>query len=259
MRRIGFSTGAIARGDFKTALAILRQHELAVVELSALRVDELAPLVAALPSLDLERFSFVSIHAPSRFGRDSEQAVVDQLSVFVRAGFPVIVHPDVIFEPERWSDLGAGLVIENMDKRKAVGRTVQELSEVFGRFPGARFCFDIGHARQVDPSMTEASLLLNAFGDRLVEVHMSEVNTASRHDPISPNAVIAFSALAKFIPEDIPIILESLIDYGQSDVQTELQQAHNALALVEAWTGFSSFASGADQRNIEPVKPGKRF
>jgi hypothetical protein len=82
--------------------------------------------------------------------------------------------------------------------------------------------------------MTEATLLLNAFGDRLVEVHMSEVNTASRHDPISPNAVTAFSAVAEFIPEDVPIILESLIDHGQSDVQTELQQAHNAFALVEA-------------------------
>ena len=57
MRRIGFSTGALARGDFRTALAILRQHQIAIVELSALRVEELMPLVTALPSLRLEGFS----------------------------------------------------------------------------------------------------------------------------------------------------------------------------------------------------------
>ena len=162
MRRIGFSTGALARGDFRAALAILRRHKVTIVELSALRIEDLAPLIAALPSLDLERFSFVSVHAPSRFDRDCEQWVVEQLSVLVQGGFPVIVHPDIIVEPERWSSLGSKLVIENMDKRKPVGRTVSELREVFGLLPAARFCFDIGHARQVDPSMTEASLLLNA-------------------------------------------------------------------------------------------------
>src|SRR5260370_1424941 len=222
MRRIGFSTGALARGDFRKALAILRQHNVAVVELSALRIEELTPLVTALPSLDLERYSFVSVHAPSRFARDSEKWVVGQLCLLVERGYPVIVHPDVIFDREKWRVLDSRLVIENMDKRKAVGRTVRELGEIFEMLPAARFCFDIGHARQVDPSMTEAALLLKGFGDRLVEVHMSEVNTASRHDPISFNAVIAFSTICASIPEEVPIILEPLIDQGQSDVETEL-------------------------------------
>jgi hypothetical protein len=232
MRRIGFSTGALARGDFKSALMILRRHQMSVVELSALRVEELAPLVAALPSLDLNHFSFVSIHAPSRFTHDSEQWVIDQLCIFAELGLPVIVHPDVIFKPERWAVLGHRLVIENMDKRKPVGRTVQELREIFRVLPRARFCFDIGHARQVDPSMTEASFLLNTFRDRLIEVHMSEVNTTSRHDPISLNAVRAFSAIAGSIPEEAAIILEPLIDEGQSDVDTELQRARDVFALA---------------------------
>src|SRR4051794_19712335 len=123
MRHIGFSTGALARGDFRAALAILRQHDITIVELSALRVEELTPLVTALPSLVLECFSFVSVHAPSRFARDAEQWVVEQLLPFVERGYPVIVHPDVISDPERWNALGNRLVIENMDKRKPVGRT----------------------------------------------------------------------------------------------------------------------------------------
>lgn len=146
----------------------------------------------------------------------------------------MVVHPDVILEPQLWSALGSQLTIENMDKRKPVGRTVKELTGIFRVLPEARFCFDIGHARQVDPSMTEASLLLRAFGGRLAEVHMSEVTTASRHDPISWNAVMAFSSVAALIPEDVPIVLEPLIDQGQSDIENEIRRAHEVFTLVAA-------------------------
>jgi len=77
-------------------------------------------------------------------------------------------------------------------------------------------------------------MLLGAFGDGLAEVHMSEVNTSSRHDPISMNAVMAFGTIAGSIPEDIPIVLESLIDKGQSDVEAEIQRARDAFMLVPA-------------------------
>lgn len=79
--------------------------------------------------------------------------------------------------------------------------------------------------------MTEASLLLRAFGDRLAEVHISEVNTASRHDPISLNAVTAFRTIAALIPEDIPIILEPLIDRRQSTVEAEVQRARDCFDI----------------------------
>ena len=232
MRRIGFSTGAVARGDFRAALSTLRRYGVDTVELSALRLSELAPLAVALDSLDLSGFSFVSVHAPSRFEREDEAVVLAHLGRFVGLGYPVVVHPDVIFEHEGWRGLGKQLLIENMDKRKAIGRTVEELEPIFERFSEARFCFDIGHARQVDPSMTEASLLLRAFGGRLAEAHMSEVNTASRHDPISLNAVAAFGAVAPLIPEDVPVILESLIDEGQSDVEAEIERARQVFGAV---------------------------
>lgn len=139
------------------------------------------------------------------------------------------MHPDVIFNANIWRLLGDRLLIENMDKRKPIGRTAGELAEFFIALPEARFCFDIGHARQVDPSMTGAALLLNAFRGRLAEVHMSEVNTSSRHDPLSSNAVAAFSSIMAEIREDVPIILEALIDQGQSDIQTEIQKGKRGL------------------------------
>jgi len=229
MRPIGFSTGALARGDFRRALELLRAHQTDVIELSALRLDELEPLLVALPSLDLRQFSFVSIHAPTAFAPEIEGSVIERLRPLAARGYPLVVHPDVIFTPRSWGELGDQLLVENMDKRKPAGRNVAELRRIFDSLPAARFCFDIGHARQVDPSMTEASLLLQAFGDRLAEVHISEVNTASRHDPISWNAVIAFRSIARYIPQQVPIILEPLIDAGQSDIDTEIQRAREAL------------------------------
>lgn len=234
MRRIGFSTGALARGDFRSALATLRRHGIRVVEVSALRLTELAPLATALPSLDLSDFGFVSIHAPSWYEPNDEPRIIERLQAFVDRGYPVVVHPDVIFDRPRWRKFGNSLFIENMDKRKPVGRSVDELREFFRDLPEARFCFDIGHARQVDPSMTEAALLLYAFQSRLAEVHLSEVNTASRHDPISTNAVRAFRSVLASIPETVPIVLEPLIDQGQSDLETELRKANDIFDQVVA-------------------------
>ena len=229
MRPIGFSTGALARGDFRRALHVLDALKIRIVEVSALRISELEPLYAAFATLDLGRFDFASIHAPSRFPKECEDWVLERLAAIGRSGFPVVVHPDTIYTPGIWRRLGDRLIVENMDKRKPVGRTVSEMRTIFDALPDARFCFDIGHARQVDPSMTEAALLLRAFGERLEQVHMSEVNTASRHDPISLNAVKAFRCVATYIPESTPIILETLIDSGQSDVQTEIARAREGL------------------------------
>ena len=53
MRPIGFSTGALAKGDFRRGLEILRRHKIEIVELSALRQPELEPLMSSLDDLDL--------------------------------------------------------------------------------------------------------------------------------------------------------------------------------------------------------------
>jgi len=229
MRPIGFSTGAIAKADFRHALTCLRMYGITVVELSALRFNELEPLVQALDNLDLAGFEFVSFHAPSRFSPHDEDYVVDRLQSVVARGIPVVVHPDVIFKPALWESMGACLLIENMDKRKAVGRTAVALRSLFERFPESRFCFDLGHARQVDPTMMEARLILESLGERLAEVHISEVNTSSRHDPLSEYAMSAFRSVASLVPEGVPVVLETLIDQGQSDILTEVDRARCAL------------------------------
>src|SRR4051812_25507604 len=117
MRPLGFSTGALAKGDFQAALGIQRGLGLSAVELSALRRDELLPLMEALPGLDLNGFSHVSLHAPSRLDGLDELELVAILSD-VPTSWPVVVHPDLIQSPSHWRFFGPRLCLENMDQRK---------------------------------------------------------------------------------------------------------------------------------------------
>jgi hypothetical protein len=215
--------------DDTNSLRCLRLHGIRVVELSALRASELRPLASALNRLDLRDFDFVAFHAPSAFSPSGEASVVELLRSVTERGLPVVVHPDVMVTSELWREFGSRLLLENMDKRKRTGRTARDLLALFDVYRDARLCFDIGHARQFDPTMTEARMILRALGERLAEVHISEVNTASRHDPLSANAIAAFRTVADLIPEQVPVILETLIDVGQSDVPTEIDRARRAL------------------------------
>ncbi len=229
MRPIGFSTGALAYGDFRQGLTALRGKHTATVELSALREKELAPLVNALDSLDLQGYTYISVHAPSKFEKEQEKAIVDLLGTVASRGWRIVLHPDAIRDVVLWNSFGPLLLIENMDKRNICGRTERELSDIFARLPEAGLCFDIGHCRQVDPTMNEAYLILRAFGDRLRQLHVSEVNSRSTHDPLSSAAIDAFRAVSSLIPENIPLILESPV--REEDINREIELARLALPV----------------------------
>jgi hypothetical protein len=210
MRLFGYSTGAIALGDFARALEVLSRYDFDAVELSALRISEVGPLINALPNLDLSRYKYISFHAPSSFTEGEEEHLVWLLSK-LPADWPIVLHPDAIYSPLRWQAISHRLAIENMDRRKNTGRTVSELGRFFETMPEARMCLDLGHARQVDPSMVGAYLLLKVFADRIVQLHVSEVDTLNRHDLISRAAAMAFSQVRGFVPESIAVILESRV------------------------------------------------
>ena len=202
------------------------------LELSALREVELEPLLDGLDELNLSQFQYIAIHAPSGFSPENEETIVERLlRNSIQRKWPVILHPDAIHNVALWRHLGGLLCIENMDKRKPIGRTAEELHEVFELLPEASLCFDIGHARQIDATMTEAYLILTAFRDRLKRVHMSEVNTRSKHDPLSMASILAFRDVADLIPEEIPVILETPVSEGQ--LIEELAKAAEALPVRE--------------------------
>jgi|SRR5215469_4635119 len=232
MRPIGFSTGALAYGDFQRALEMLSGTGIEVLELSALRDVELMPLLAAINELNLSQFRYISVHAPSFFRREHEPEIVNALASISERGWPVIVHPDAIYEYTRWRSLGGELCVENMDKRKPIGRSADELNRVFDELPEASFCFDIGHARQIDSTMIEAYLLLTSFRDKLRQVHVSEVNTSSKHDVLSYTSILAFRKVAHLIPADIPLILET--PTVPKDFEAEIDRVREALPICIA-------------------------
>jgi hypothetical protein len=144
------------------------------------------------------------------------------------------LHPDAVHDWSHWEGFGDFLCIENMDKRKPTGRTAEELDGIFQRVPDASFCFDIGHARQVDSTMTEAYVILKAFGGRLRQVHLSEVNTRSKHDPLSYGSILAFREVAHLIPESVPVILETPVREDQ--IELEIERAIESLPLGQEAT-----------------------
>lgn len=231
MRSAGYSTGALALDDFRCALKLIESTDADAVELSALREDELAPLIAALAGLDLKRFRHVAVHAPSRFAEREEAGIVALLKSAAHLGCYVVVHPDAIYDVSRWTGLGSWLCIENMDKRKAAGRSADELEVFFKDLPEAGLCFDIAHARQFDSSMTEAYRILRTFANRLRQVHISEVNTSSHHERISPSAASDYQQVAHLIPSEAPIIVEAQV--SARDLVAELNASREALTTYK--------------------------
>ena len=227
MRPIGFSTGALAYADFRRGLAMTRAAGCSAVELSALRQGELFPLLESLESLDLTGFDYISIHAPSQLEPTWEAVAWDRLREECWRKWPIVVHPDAVYDFSIWREFGTLLCVENMDKRKPIGRTARGLGWIFKQLPEASLCFDIGHARQCDPTMTEAYLILREFGSKLRQVHVSEVNTRSKHDPLSYASILAYQEVAHLIPTEVPLILETPLAADQ--IEAEIAKVRIAL------------------------------
>jgi hypothetical protein len=240
MAQIGFSTGALAKGDFLKGIEISRALGCSAIELSALRLSELEPLVAFAEDAEFRDFAHVSIHAPSRLDASLEKHVVALLlGLSTRRRWPVVLHPDCITEFSYWEPFEELLYIENMDKRKPHGRTLEELDIVFSRLPNARMCFDIAHARQVDSTMTEAYRILSRFSSRVRQLHVSEVNSRSGHERVSDAALRAYAQVLDIIPKDVPLILEALI--SPSDAVTEIARVSSF--IDSRWTDHASTLS----------------
>ena len=220
---IGFSTGSLARSNVRLGLEMVAKCKADAIELSALREEELLPLIDQLDSLELRQFSYIAFHAPSHLSALTEAEVVDLLRGVADRGWPVVVHPDVICDFALWRILGEYLCIENMDKRKRTGRTAAELQDVFSHVPDAKLCFDIGHARQIDPTMGEAGAILRLFQGRIRQVHLSFVTSGSAHERLNNESMMAYRRVARLIPCDVPVILETPV--ACDEVENEISKA----------------------------------
>jgi hypothetical protein len=208
---IGASTGFLveARGDWSALADAAAALSPFTAELAALSEAELPGLLAYLAGLDGSLpFHYLSVHAPSKGLRMAEAKLVDALVRLPAYVDAIVVHPDVIDDPAEYRRLGARLVLENMDTRKARGRDAGELAPYFAELPETGLCLDVAHARDVDPSMRGAQELLDRFAGRLRHLHVSSIDDAGHHVPLRAGDEEAFRPILRRC-RDVPWILEA--------------------------------------------------
>lgn len=210
----GVTTGCFAgeRGDWGVLIERAKLYSTTTVELSALSYSELPSLIEFLVEHETELafdFEEVSVHAPAKQLPGSDAEVCEWLDQAPALVSRFILHPDVVRDWEPWTALGDRLVIENMDVRKLAGCGVDDLERIFGLVSEARFCLDLAHVATIDPSMQLASDLLDAFGDRLAEVHVSSVDAGAHHIPLTPADSERFAAFIQACSE-VPWIYEAV-------------------------------------------------
>ena len=206
---LGVSTGYMsARGDWPTLIDEALAAGPFAVELAALSEQELPSLAAFLQRHRELPFRYLSLHAPSKQRRLSDQELSAALEALPLTIDAIVVHPDAIGDPEPFAALGSRLVIENMDRRKSTGRTADELEAVFAALPEAGLCFDVAHSWSVDPSMDEGERVLDAFVARLRHVHLSSLDDDLHHIPLRAEDEERFAPLLQRC-RDVPWILEA--------------------------------------------------
>ncbi len=206
---VGCSTGFMGdlRGQWPELVDNAAVISGVAVELCALSARELPGLLEYLSAAPRLPFAYVSVHAPSK-GVDDESAVVAALRRLPTWIDAVVVHPDTMQDPSCYRVLGRQLVIENMDTRKAVGLTAEELGQLFEALPDAGLCLDVAHAKDVDPTMEVARTILREFASRLRHVHLSSLDQDRHHVTLTAEDEQLFAPILSRC-RDVPWILEA--------------------------------------------------
>jgi sugar phosphate isomerase/epimerase len=177
----GISTGAFEpeRDTWSLAVQRAREEGWQCVELCAI----LPPLLTSLAEFlavgqDLSAFTRVSLHAPVGIASPSE--AIDAVLRLPLDGC-VILHPDIYGADDAVAALGERAVFENMDVAKHFGQTVEDLGLVLDRFPEAGFCLDVAHVWTNDQSLDLGHALIQAFGTRLRQLHVSGIERDGTH------------------------------------------------------------------------------
>lgn len=210
MSLIGWSTGSLlpvgSKTDYVKAVEEIKKTPFTAIEFSVLREHELDPFFEQLPDLDVSGFDYVSFHV-CKLVKLSELTLVRRIEPVLERGWNVINHPDLMTDRGLWQSLGSQICIENMDGSKPFGNNLDDMKKIFDEIPEASMCFDIAHAKRMDPTMLLGREMCNTFGDRIKEIHMSEVDKKFLHRPMDIISLRRFQLIADVLPP-VPIILE---------------------------------------------------
>jgi hypothetical protein len=205
--KLGIATGSweAERDDWDAAIARAAREEWPYLELTAVGNSRLDALAGVAPAT-LASFERVSLHTPS--GGLTPAELVAQV-----AALPF--EPDLVLHPDVWRDeslrvFGARAVFENMDVNKQFGVWPSDLAEVFERFPDAGFCLDVAHVWTNDTSLVLGHDLLDAFGDRLRQLHVSGIDPDGTHRVTTPADLELYAPLLERCGH-VPWLLEGAL------------------------------------------------
>jgi hypothetical protein len=208
----GMATGSYVdeRNDWRRAVERARSERWPFLELTAIaepRLELLEPFLAVHGGL-LDAFQRVSLHAP--VSTESQAATINSI-----AKLPLT--STVIFHPDRWHQergldrLGLRVVFENMDILKRFGRSVDDLQTVFAAHHDAGFCLDVAHVWTNDRTLRLGHALLDAFGDRLRQLHVSGIEPDGTHRTTTQADLALYRPLLERCPS-VPWILEAVVE-----------------------------------------------
>jgi hypothetical protein len=91
----------------------------------------------------------------------------------------------------------------------------------------------MAHARQLDPMLVLLADIVKAFRSRLGQLHISELDSHCRHQPMSASCVADFKQFAVELPPGLPVIIESMLDGPRTYLRKqELRLAHEAITFA---------------------------
>ena len=233
---LGFSTGCLHKTHDPLApetFDIFRQMGANAIELKIYDMDE-APRLLNLQQKDFVGFRYVSIHAPSfdRYNSNSMIKFRETLDIFekfcakVRIN-SIVFHPDEIGEWAIFENYTFPVLIENMDWKKEIGKYVESMQDIFEK-ADAPMALDLNHCFTNDPSMHLAYDMIDAFRERILEIHLSGFEKA--HDPLFQTQ--QREILEAVFDKELPIIIESECENAQ-DAKKEFDYIRTYLASAE--------------------------
>ena len=115
-------------------------------------------------------------------------------------------------------EIQSAVAASNPAGQMAVDKTTKRIQFASGR---------AGLQAGVSPKSDGLQPLRSPLPRRIRQLHVSEVNTESRHDRLSLESILTFQKVCQLVPPDVPMILESRVD--QAEINEEIQSALAAL------------------------------
>ncbi len=183
------------------------------VELTAHRDSELDALLAAFADpafVQLLRAApTVSVHGPSSPDQWTPDTA-DRLAALPAQVERIVVHPWDGDPDPGMASLGSRLLVENMDPRKPQFGDVDGVAAWMAALPEARMCLDTAHLSAFADGERRGQGFIDAFGDRIAEVHTSGLTPPGLHVPMTAAHAQAQWPMLRQLTH-LPWVLESTL------------------------------------------------